>query len=364
MDDEQRQFRRSWPSRMIATILTILYGYFAFVAATNLLMLKARKSVRAEWNPAVLVPARNEAERLPHLIPTLVEQGAKVYVYDDGSTDGTAEVASKLGATVIRGGEGLPEGWTGKNHACHQLALVATEDHPGEWILFLDADTRPAPEFIQSFGAAVERSKKPVLTGMPQLIPGTGFEPVYLSWVAWLIAATNPFGLVHQSKMGHNRFLNGQIVAWKKSLYTDLLPHQALKGEILEDVKLGRMLAKQKIPVEVVDVSEVLAVKMYDTLGDAMRGMEKNSADVAGSAVGTFFLAAFMLVTAWAWVFAPWPAVVCFFFSSLLINLKSKAPLWAFPLLPIALTMGAWTCLKSQALKQRGARTWKGRTYS
>ncbi|PSQ84400.1 MAG: glycosyl transferase family 2, partial [Bacteroidetes bacterium QS_7_67_15] len=44
---------------------------------------------------SVLVPARNEERNLQRLLPSLLEQDHprfEVIVYDDGSTDGTAEV--------------------------------------------------------------------------------------------------------------------------------------------------------------------------------------------------------------------------------------------------------------------------------
>ncbi|MFX8351063.1 glycosyltransferase, partial [Acinetobacter baumannii] len=49
----------------------------------------------------VLIPARNEEENLRRLVPALVSQGVRVYIFDDESTDGTARVARDGGAVVI-----------------------------------------------------------------------------------------------------------------------------------------------------------------------------------------------------------------------------------------------------------------------
>jgi len=41
-------------------------------------------------------------------------------------------------------GQTLPEGWLGKNFACHQLAAQAD----GSYLVFVDADVRLAPRAI------------------------------------------------------------------------------------------------------------------------------------------------------------------------------------------------------------------------
>ncbi len=344
-------------------VVLAVYGWFAFVALTNFAIRRATPRHTVAWDPAILIPARNEAENLAELLPLLQGQGVRVYVYDDGSIDGTAEVAARHGATVLRGAEQLPERWVGKNYACHQLAKAALEDHSGDWMLFLDADTRPGPQFISSLGAVMAKSRKTALTGMPRLLPGAGIEPLYMSWVVWIIAATNPFGLVRLTGWGHNMFMNGQLIGMKKSTYFDLMPHEQLKGEVLEDVKMGRLLAKHDIGVEIVDVSGVFGTRMYRTFREALDGMSKNSADIAGSAIGTIGLAAFLVLAGWAWVAAGLWGYGLLMVSSLAINRAARQPLWVAPLLPIALVLGAFTCLRALAWKRQGRRLWKGRNY-
>ncbi len=89
---------------------------------------------------SILVPARNEELNIGACLRSLVAQDhpyCEVLLLDDSSTDATAEIARGLGFTetgtvsrLIRG-ELLPEGWTGKCWACHQLAQKAR----GEFIL-------------------------------------------------------------------------------------------------------------------------------------------------------------------------------------------------------------------------------------
>ena len=67
-----------------------------------------------------MVPARNEAGRLPGLLAALGAQtrpADEVLVVDDHSDDDTAAVADTAGVAVAAAPP-LPDGWTGKTWAC------------------------------------------------------------------------------------------------------------------------------------------------------------------------------------------------------------------------------------------------------
>jgi glycosyltransferase involved in cell wall biosynthesis len=89
---------------------------------------------------SVVVPALNEAERLPALFDTLDRQTLcpdEVIVADAGSTDDTRAVAEARGARVVDGG--LPA--VGRNAG----AAAAT----GDLIVFLDADVELADDWFE-----------------------------------------------------------------------------------------------------------------------------------------------------------------------------------------------------------------------
>lgn len=320
----------------------------------------------------VLIPARDEAENLKELIPLLIrpnrKQKLKVYVFDDESEDDTAAVAKRLGAQVIRPSEPLPEGWTGKNRACDQLAKASMEDSAAPWILFLDADTRPHKDFIPALMEYARRcpSRVGVISGMPKLVPGDYPEPIFLAWVPWILLSTNPFGLVARTGVGHNRFTNGQVVLWKKAAYSALWPNEKLKSAVLEDARIGRLLAKEGIGLRVVDMTKVLETHMYSNWRECLDGLSKNAFEVMGSYGGTFFLALVLLVIAWLWALTGpmfWVPLGLLLVSGVYSAWGTDSSLTIGLLAPFTVTIGAFTLVRSAVWRMQGKVMWKGRNY-
>lgn len=113
----------------------------------------------------VVVPALNEAARLPRLLERLragPDRPGAVVVVDGGSGDGTAELAEAAGARVLRTG------------ACRgaQLAAGAAELDT-ELLLFLHADTLPARGALDAAAACLDDART-VACGMHQVIDAPG----------------------------------------------------------------------------------------------------------------------------------------------------------------------------------------------
>jgi hypothetical protein len=185
--------------------------------------------------------------------------------------------------------------------------------------------------------------------------------------MTWILLCTNPFGLVTATGKGHNLFLNGQVVLWRQTSYQEIQPHRSAGVAVLEDVKIGRILGKKKVPVEVLNLSSYLSVKMYDSVSSAWRGMIKNSAEIAGPGFPSVLLAGFLMAAAWGWTVAGSWGVWCLgllVLSRLLSNGVTRHPWWVAPLIPFSLTLGAATILGSSILHRRGGVDWKGRRIS
>jgi glycosyltransferase involved in cell wall biosynthesis len=91
---------------------------------------------------ALCIPAYNAEATLPRLFASVAAQTEpfdEVWLYDDASTDRTAELATALGATVARGTANV--GCSAGKHAL--LSRIASE-----WVHFHDADDELLPEFV------------------------------------------------------------------------------------------------------------------------------------------------------------------------------------------------------------------------
>src|SRR5690606_20229877 len=121
---------------------------------------------------SIIVPARNEAHNIAACVATLLDSAyprREVIVVDDGSVDGTGDIARALaerseGAVHVIDGAPLPAGWFGKPWACWQGYRAAR----GEVLLFVDADTRQEPELIGHAVGALEAERADLVTVLPR----------------------------------------------------------------------------------------------------------------------------------------------------------------------------------------------------
>lgn len=110
---------------------------------------------RAHARISVVIPALDEAQRLPVLLKCLEAQtrpACEIVVADAASVDGTRGIAAAHGALVVAGGLPGP-GRNAGARAAH-----------GDLILFMDADAQPAPDFIGRAVAEFERRGLEVAT--------------------------------------------------------------------------------------------------------------------------------------------------------------------------------------------------------
>lgn len=105
---------------------------------------------------AAIIPARDEREGLDRTLRALPKEGLReIVVVDNGSRDGTAEVARKHGVTVVS------EPKRGYGRAClagiARLAASPEQERP-EVVVFLDADGSDDPAEIAALLAPLRRS--------------------------------------------------------------------------------------------------------------------------------------------------------------------------------------------------------------
>ncbi|WP_199224438.1 glycosyltransferase [Serinibacter arcticus] len=209
---------------------------------------------------SLLVPARDEEDTLVTTLPALLAQGADdVVVLDDHSTDATARVARDAGARVISGAN-LPEGWVGKPWACHQLAAaVLGEDAvdgdaagaagaagaaagatPREHLLiFTDADVTWHPGALAALVAEMQRRGTDLLTVFPKQRVGSFGERLVVPLVDAAFIGHAPVPVIRSRRRGAVA-ANGQVMAFRRQAYERAGGHAAVRGELVEDIRLAR----------------------------------------------------------------------------------------------------------------------------
>ena len=227
---------------------------------------------------SVIVPARDEAASLPHLLASLRDElvpDDELIVVDDRSTDATAAIARAAGATVVDAPP-LPAGWTGKSWACHLGAAAST----GELLVFLDADVRLGPGALAAVAAEHERSG-----GLVSVQPYHETERAYerlsalCNVVSFMgVGAASP----HRGGRAHGAF--GPCLACTPTDYAVVGGHEAVRCEVVEDLALARSFRLAGLPVTVWGGGPSVRFRMYpDGIRSLAQGWTKNLATGAGT---------------------------------------------------------------------------------
>ncbi|QNT97103.1 glycosyltransferase [Streptomyces griseofuscus] len=337
----------------------------------------------------VVVPARDEAAVLPASLPSLLAQDypgrAEVFLVDDGSTDGTGELARALserhgGLPLTVGSPGEPPpGWTGKLWAVRHGIALARAREP-EYLLLTDADIAHAPDSLRELVAAAHGGGFDVVSQMARLRVESRWERLVVPAFVYFFAQLYPFRWIGRPGSRTAAAAGGCVLLRAGMAEKARIP-DAIRHAVIDDVALARAVKGAGGRVWLGLADRVDSVRPYPRLGDLWRMVSRSAyaqlrhspplllgtvaglalvylvppvAVLAGAAAGSGPVAG---VGALAW------AVMAGTYLPMLRYYRQ--PLWLAPLLPYTAFLYLLMTVDSavQHYRGRGA-AWKGRTYA
>jgi len=224
-----------------------------------------------------IVPARDEQESIETCVRSLACQTeiAEIFVVNDQSTDGTAEVVRRLTREIEKlqlvETKELPSGWVGKNHAVWEGAKHASS----KWLLFTDADAE-----LQSGAAAralnIAQEKGATLVSFsPEQVTETWREKALIPFVYCRLAKYFSYDAVNDPSSGAAA-ANGQFLMIRRDAYDAIGGHAGIAGEVLEDVALAKRAKAAGYAIWFGPGKGLVKVRMYRSFAAMWQGWKKN----------------------------------------------------------------------------------------
>jgi chlorobactene glucosyltransferase len=229
---------------------------------------------------SVIIPARNEAHNIARCVKSILSTtypNLELIIVDDSSTDGTAQIARDAAERDPRArfitSPPLPDGWFGKQWACATGAKVAR----GSVLQFTDADTVHAPDLVTRSINAMRRARAQLFSVAGRQELGGFWEKVIQPQIFTILAMR--YGgteSVTQATNVRDKIANGQCIFVTHDSYTAIGGHASVRTSVAEDMMLAqKFFAARKRVVLMLGVNQ-LSTRMYGSLGEIIRGWQKN----------------------------------------------------------------------------------------
>ena len=252
-----------------------------------------------QWpSVAILVPARNERDALPHTLPALLLQDYPgpfaVIVIDDRSQDSTAEIAKTLASevgpssklTVIEG-QPLPQGWVGKVWALEQGAAHCglqiadcglTEGYSPsfpnpkshlptpKYLLLTDADIRHAPGSLRRLVAESERARLALNSRMARLRCLSPAERLLIPPFVFFFNLLYPMRHVNDPRSAVAAAAGGCVLLATTALRR-VGGFACIKDRIIDDVSLANAVKGKDAAIQLaLSRTEVESLRVYESI--------------------------------------------------------------------------------------------------
>ncbi len=274
----------------LVAIFWLTYGLKVAYGASRLPWLKDCAPAADTDCPriSVLFAARDEEEKLPAALATLVAvdyPNLEIVAVDDRSTDATGRILDHFAANhpqlrVVHVRE-LPPGWLGKPHALQQAYEAST----GEWLVFTDADVKFRADVLRRVIALVRARGWDHLALVGDVVRSGFWDTVVISFfvmgfqlAADLHAVSNPNSRAYVGV--------GAFQMLKRTAYETCGTHRRLAMEVIDDMKLGKLVKQAGFRSGVAVAQDAVSVEWHLGLENLVRGLEKNFFAAAGFRVG------------------------------------------------------------------------------
>jgi len=359
---------------LLTMLLTVLHNRYAFP------FLDAAQSPRVQPAVSILIPARDEAESIGTTVTTLLQQcypALEVIVLDDHSSDGTGHIANAATAGNphfrLLTGAPLPEGWSGKNWACHQLAEAAQFD----LLLFTDADVQWQPTALNAIVALQQAEAADLLTVWPTQQTISWGERLVVPLMNFAIWAYLPIWLVHHTPYPSAAAANGQCLLFRRDAYGRSGGHKAIRNHVLDDLLLAQRVKATGGRLRMADGNGLVSCRMYTNWAEVYYGYAKNI--LAGHRHSILLLFAssifhlLLFVGPWLWLimglfielpyWPQWPIVLLLLglLPRLLTAHATRQRLLDALLMPLSVLLMTAIAMQSIWWHGHGGPQWKGR---
>jgi len=238
---------------------------------------------------SLIFAARDEEEKLPGALATLATidyPNLEIIAVDDRSQDSTGRILDEFALTGLNTGHydnaangrfravhvaALPAGWLGKPHALQK----AYENSTGEWLLFTDADVRFAPDALRRAMAVVRSKNLDHLTLFGDVEMVGFWETVLITFFGLAFhIASDPYRVSNPHSRAYVGV--GAFQLMKRSAYQACGTHRRLAMEVVDDMKLAKLVRQAGLRSCVAVAQEAVVVRWHAGVGNLVRGVTKN----------------------------------------------------------------------------------------
>jgi glycosyltransferase involved in cell wall biosynthesis len=353
-----------------------------------------RNPVKATGNPpvSIIVPARNEEKDIKQSLDRLLlldYDHYEVIAVNDRSTDRTGEIMAGVAQGQERhppaDGAGtltppilkiiqhqqLPPGWLGKTHAM----WTATNESSGEWLLFTDADVLFKPDALRRALAYAEAEKADHLVLFPRMIMKTPGEYMMIAFFQTMfVFGHRPWKVADPQSRDHMGV--GAFNLIRRSAYESIGTYEALRMEVLDDMKLGKVVKNAGFAQRNVFGGELISIRWATGAVGVVNNLTKNFFAVLSFKWPRTLLSAFALAflnlmpflgVCWAhgWERLGYALALGSMFSIYLgMSWRSGVPAYYFLLHPVSAALFVYTLMRSMfhTLWNDGI-VWRGTRY-